>query len=461
MQSMTIESFQTFIATADEEKEPNLLERLVQHCAHWDEHNEIQTLQGEEVSESMLTWYACATAIPDTTDDPRKLEDFPLIQLHESWIHDPLQISRMYMRDTMDLLEGLEWHVFSDMFFRHRTNAWWKQVMELFHLLVHRCFQFAQGEWDTTILNVEEYRLVRKLNLLEPVDEDPEKKLDGYRSDDEEGLVDAAAPPKKKRKKPDPTASSTDLHSPPNEAPKPMRTFYKEIATVSTTWLYDVDSITSFFWQCAFGYEQYPLPPGIPDIDLASFRDFIFAQIQLLKEDETIRFRRVWYEDLLVVESYRRVYKRKSPLNERPASREVIIFKKDELYTVDCTTIQDIITKQVGEDPLENNQHLRISTDAMFFLYTRSLSNTTGNVCQAVFRKTRKEALAAKSYPCIFRNEIRNVWEVMLDAGTRMYGDSFSLCFAYMRKWMKDHGKSPMKGQVDFSALDVYFFPGE
>lgn len=479
----------------------SLLDRLVDHCAYWVDRGDVVSVDGQESSATMLTWWMCATALENTTDDPRALRDFPLVDIHECWEHDDyIPITRMNMQHMMDTLEALEWHVFSDMFFHGRTDEWWQQVMALFKLLLTRAYQFTQGAsgWHLSILNVEEYRTVTTINLLDDDDQgEGGEALDDYTKyesggEEEEGgdkgsFAPRGAPPpgkssasqaeskkrrarlhralygtkklkedaeEKRKKEMGDEEKKAEADKMKQEAEEEAKKFKTKLASVSLVWLYDIDTITGYFWQEAFEHEKTGITPRIPSPpELGTIRNFLFENARACNKEVVVRFRRVWYDDLIVTASHLRIYKRKSPLSLRPASREVMIYKNETLYVTHCTSVDDITMKLVDGDI---DQMWRINTDAMFFFFATSLSDK--DVCKAVYCPTRRECT---SYPSIYRNRIRNHWELAMNANTRFQATSFTAAFAYMRVWMRQHKVSSMKGSVPLDVMDEYFFPGQ
>jgi hypothetical protein len=431
-------------------KDEVFLSLLTDHCTNWHERNQIKTVGGRERCDSMVTFALCATARVDKTDSMKTLEDFPLVKIHDCFLHDSIPIMRMYLQQASSLMEGLQWHVCSDIFFTGRTEAWWKQVMELFRLLTSRCFQFIQGEWEAPILNVKEYRVEHKRLVGRQAEE---VDLSEYRFEEEDEE-------KRKRMKMSSSTKTTTTTATviirEGEEKKEVKPVHLAMAVVSETYLYDQDCRITSMWNTAFDHDYYPLPPSIGVVDIANFVSWLLGKyIQEIKEDEVLRFRRIWLEDLIVTDSYRRIHKRISPLTEKPASREIIIYKNDQLYDdmlkTYPTSRKDVQTKPATGNAKKNNLIYRISVDSMFFLYAKSLHPNPGDVCEAVYRKNRAMPHERNvTYPFIFRNGHRGVWELVM---------SETECFAFMRKQMRENGISCMIGDVNLSAVDSYFFP--
>lgn len=452
-----------------------MIRAFAEHLARWDENSEAESMDGVLLSKSMLSFLSIAAAEKDDTDDPRTVLDFPMVKLHPCWLHDPPErVTRMDMCSLMDTLEALEWHVFSDISFHGRTPAWWKQVLDLAKLVFHRCFHFLQYDnWDLSVLNMEEYRDVRRANMMAELfsrnggadygigDMSAERLAlmgSAYDSEDEgEGGRVAGGQRKRVRGAYDEAESSEILRAFSDEGLQTRR------ASVSDAWLYDIDTVFSHFWLEAYDHEahlqKHPNVATLP-VDISRLRAFLFEFATSVKDTEVIRYRRIWEEELLVTSSHRRVFKRVSPFTVKAAAREIIVSKRDEIYPSPCTSVADITTKLAQGDV---NRHLRISTDALLCLHSSSLSLTTGDVCKALCRESRRAVLADLRppnlvYPCIYRDRVLNRWEIACTPAVFLYATSLAASLATLRKWMRENGVSPVLREVSVDVYDQYFF---
>lgn len=423
---------------------------LALHCAHWDANAEVQNVGGRMLSRSMVTWLRAVTAELCEEDDPRTTADFPLVRIHPSWLHEPPEpILRMDMRSLMDALTGLEWHVFSDPGHRPRVAAWWRQVKSMAKLLFYRCVHFVQHDaWELSVLNVESYRETTDVDAMALYNAHAgtaSDELAAYASDDE-----GEAPVRPFRSLA-PTLAQTAMPS-----------LIVQTARVSEVWIYDVDAIFSNFWLEAQAHDTAPpvdeSVPARPDI--ARLRKFLFDFAAAVTESEVVRSRRVWFEELLLTDSYRRIFRRTSPFNARPAAREIILSKSDLVYPAPCTTFKEITTRLVKGDV---SLHMRVSTDALFEFHSRSLALGSGDLYKALFAKSRRAVHTSTErdsvlFPCIYRDPIGNFWEVACRRGVYARDDSFTGAFARLRAWQRLHGVSAEKGAVRLDVLDAHIF---
>jgi hypothetical protein len=489
----------------DKEENPKTVERMIRHCVLWDDNKNLQNIKGIDFCGSITTWYAIATAELDLTNDPRTAYDFHLVNIPECWMHDdPIPITKMYMRYLMDLLEGLEWHVFSDFTHKARSAEWKKQVLDMLQLIVHRCIQFVQNKWDTVVLDVEEYRVAKSISFFSKEDEGiTSKKLKLYETRDEQAeitqyenerrkkikihldgqnvtgeystpFLSSSSSSKKKKvvEKLEMGEEEKDIPNPsiPVKEKKKETEWTRNVVCVSLAWFYDVDAMITNFWMSYIQDVMYPLPPPIPiKPDLTWFRYRLFEEIRKMKEIEVVKYRRMWYENNLVTESHLRVYKRRASHDTRPAARAVILSKNDNIYPEPCSTTEDIVNPMVSDSVIANNLHMQTSTDSLFFKYSDSQAIHMSDVCSVVFRKTREEGILRGTFPYIFRNRLHNVWEVVLSekgnvlesVEDRFTASSFTDCFYYARVWMRERGIPPIVKQMNLSRMDKMMFQRE
>jgi len=436
---------------------------LAEHCVDWPNNSNYSAHHGIDVCESMFTFVKIAARYHKsdaTIDDPRTLNNFPLIFIEQFWVHregkdEWIPIMRMDMNQLLDTFQGVLWHVLSDVFFRKRTDEWWEQVLRLVHLIFNAsCFIF-NNEHDLKRINVKEYCDTRTINFLEDglsnTTDAVQKKMAGYRSDEEEDDERGRKRIKLKHQARDMTIPTTkQLEA--LEAER-LRKAQSEITVgyINPAWLFDMDTMMTYFWREAFLFETLPRPIDVPSPDLSYIREWLEYRIGLVDKAESVRFRRMWYDDLIVNDCYRRVFMRKSPYNTRPASREVIIGLQDALHLTHCETFDSIMKKQVKGD---SNTMYRLSTDAMFFKIAQTFSNVSGDPCKAVYRKTSSYV---DSMPCIYRDAIRGSWVVCITYDMRYATDSFTGAYWYMRQRMDSQSMPPRKGKTDLSVFDKHF----
>lgn len=484
-----------YFKNCDEEEGASLPELVYEHCIHWHERKTPQMNRGIYGCESMLTWMKCALAyseLAQSRDEPGlTLEAFTGLKLPPFLIYTQFgyeYISRMSLLETVRTLEAVEWCVFSDMF-RTYSDPWWNQAFHLFTLLLQRCFFLSVGEdFSVDVLNVTEYVNseivdIRKHYLNKLRDESVQENGDSstvvsgdgyaestvtdpnpsgrkaYQSDpeDQDGASsDEEAASKKKKKRIVPNVQplpKTEKESVTgyDAQRKNENKFVKTIVSTSLKWLFDIDSTTTPFLLYAFHHEHETPPEPIPSHNLERFRIWLFAETRKESESEVVTFRRKWYEDLIVMESYKRIFCRRNPMDPRPASRAIIINKHEELHHQHCKSLDEVC------DMYAENELLRMNTDAMVFMKSRSLGSTPGgDFVQAVYRKSFMDVKGEEL--CIYRDPIRNGWILYFSPDRRFIARSFTAALVYMRLRMRMLQMGNSKGEYDVSVWDTHFF---
>lgn len=553
----------------DEDDEEDFLEILYDHCAQWHERKIVKQSRGIYGTASMLTWKKCALFYPELGLDDNAcrltLKEFSMLRLPRFLLHTKTgyqPILCMDLLETMNTLEALEWTVFSNPFRRTYTDVWWNKAFQLFSLLLRRCFFLANGEFNVSVLNMEEYvnkeivdARIHYLNKIRDDnddypgndmssvvtressrstvtvntvgrgggggggggevtkaigsgkvvkraycsssssssssdEEDEEEEEEGEArekngadasasSDDDDDERDAtrrsSGQNKKEKEGGDEAKKNKKKKSrvpPPNIQPLPKTVGGKQenvtiydanrerseedknkltIAYTSLKWLFDIDTITTSFLLYAYHHERVTPPEPIPDnINLIKFRTWLFAEIKKEPPAEVLTFRRIWYDNLIVPESYLRIFCRKNPMDPRPASRAIIMSKHEEFHQEHCKSVEEVC------DENATGVLSRMNTDAMVFMKARSLSSSTGNITTVVYRKTFMDVKGEDL--CIYRDPIRNGWILYFSKDRSFIAKSFTAAFVYMRMRMRMLNMGNFKDEYDISVWDAYFF---
>ncbi len=229
-----------------------------------------------------------------------------------------------------------------------------------------------------------------------------------------------------------------------------------EQAEVSPDWVYDIDTITTYFWHMAHEYEVEPAPTPAPKMDVKFLRYWLFEYARAMDEGNVVDYRRKWYEELIVNPSMVRVFQRMNPFEKRPKARQVIVEFCESMYKKHCLTKAEVCDEQAG------STLLRLSTDAMFAFAAQSID--TGNIYLAVYRTSLADANRKAKFPCIYRDRIRNLWVSHMGpvGGKMRYSStSFTAAFMHMRSRMKAMKISPKIMDVDLSVWDKNFVAPE
>ena len=256
-------------------------------------------------------------------DDARTIQEFMLIRLNEQWIlrgpEDepmiPKPILSYTQRESLLLLEGLHWHVFSDVFFVHRSFEWYRQVLQVAELVIYRLICIGMSSSDV-VLDYTEYRTLT-----------------------------------------------------------PCR--------VNFAFLFDVECYIRELLTILKDDEPC-VRNKLENVQVAQNDQLIktmVASVDKVREDEIVRLRRIYYEDLVVSEGMRRIFRRTHQYNLKPVSREILVNKLGINYGVHCKTKADVLFPR-----LQDEQILQvISFDSVFLMYCRSVK--TGSPIEVLIQK--------------------------------------------------------------------------
>jgi len=394
------------------------------HTSLWEDYlNKIRYHEKQIICDSMETFRRIAFLGTDYDNPKITLETFDKIKIHPKWKHgDNAPISRMSLQATMDLLEGFEWFVFSDMTSDFpRDKVFIKQVVELFQHIERRVhFLIRDDNLTTNVLNDPEYVTIE--NTVEYVNPDSESKVinSGYDSDME------------KRKK---------LQKAVEE-----ETFKCERPSLNYSALFDMDTMTTTFHIHFFRYFTWPPPMRLPKRDISKFRKWIFDQITNMNHEMNVtRARRFWYEEWVITESHYRIFQRRSPLSTVPTPREVMLSKNDEL----CEENGNFSIRSITNNIASQHQ-IRINTDAMLFF----LGEQHGKICSEMYRRKIKDDEVAG---VIYRERLLGTWTIFFSKHERYNVPSFTEAFVHLRVLMKQKGLPGERAGVFLNKFDNYF----
>jgi len=303
-----------------------MIHPLVEHLMKKPER--VQTFRNQHLSYSEIVfWNEIVPHLPVFPEhDRRCLNDFPLVILKESFVHNKtLPIIDYNLLSALNLFEGVDWHVFSDRFFTHRTHEWFYQCKELFELCLLRLCDLGTREYSANILNMEGYYI--------------------------ETLV-------------------------PGTDTKTRR--------VNEAFYYDVEAFTSNFLRTSF--EQRFWPERGPKLNYKLLFEHIRQNSMRVSAGYIVRSRTTWYNDILINEAHRRIHKRRQPFNVEPSSRQILVAKHPSLYKDDCTSQEDVLNPKLNGDP-RGEIIFRISMDAMFVRECRTFKSNGGDPIAALLKE--------------------------------------------------------------------------
>ena len=316
------------------------------HLSQWDEH-EVKMQNGKQCCATNITFLCWAFSV-EPLDDSRLLSDFPLVQLAKRFIHEPCPISRMTQQSATHALEGLEWHMFSDIFFHERSEDWLDQCTALLNLLINRIFTIIQGDLEPEIINVKAYRNITRTQNLKRI-------YDGYDSDNEKQKID-------------------------------LSEYELDIANVNEAYIFDMDTLISTMKRRLFERTEHII---LPKPSLSKLRCYVYNEIQRQKDINVVQAYKAWYEELIVSPTYTRIYRRNHGLTRLLRTSQVFMSKYDP-FKMPTSTL-DIITPTTER----RVDMMRLATDSMFAY---------------VSKQNNKVVQDALKHGEIYRDALRNMW---------------------------------------------------
>lgn len=237
-------------------------------------------------------WINVVPTLPVNCADTRALRHFIHLRILPQWVCDAAKpILHYSQREIVLLVEGLEWHAGSDIYFRNRTPVWQKQVFQLMELCMLRCVYFFRlGECPVDVLDSDEHR---------------------------------------------------DVNS----------TFGKiEFATVNYAYLFEMETLmTGTFVSC---YEsRHPIPLG-PPVHIDRVRSFVFGYAEKMGEPDIRRTRRDYYHELIVTPAQRAVHYHRVPFDINPSLRTILAYKHEAIAGDAVTSKDEILGQKSGIDAM-------------------------------------------------------------------------------------------------------------
>lgn len=374
---------------------------------------------------SIITFLCWMHSIPMVESDV-SLSSFPLVQLHERWTHDlymDCPISTLSLTVIMSTLEGLEWLMFSDIFFTARTPEWIHQVRELKSRLVVRISDLIRHESDPDILNIDSYvTLTKKGELLSSHGGAAE----GYDSDEEVR--------KNKRLN---VSKHGDLGK-----------YDLDTAEPNSIFLFDVDTMLTNLSLQLFHFDTLPEPLVVPIPSVEKLRTWVFTKIYTLNKIKVVQGYSAWVEKILISESHTRVFQRTTGFTRAPNLRHLLVTKNEKVVDDLPTSLDDIIIPRVRHSQIWR----RLGSDSMLVYLSQQLEGTV----QAVLFSSHTEVPSHSVG--MYRDAFRNCWIAQLSPSERFHCASMTHAYVFLRRLMIDRGISPLVRGVDCRALDTHIF---
>lgn len=307
------------------------------HCARKVLNEPIQ-VDGVITSESVIT-FLLATLSEEVIDDPRRIDDFPLIKFHPKWSHPmdkDVPISRLSQHVVVDAMFALDWFLLCDQCNDEHSPEMIQQAREMFSLIKNRiCFLIHAHHLSKDILNAEDYAEVEKKGLFSK----PDTAVFDYDSDDE-------------------------MY---NRRPKDVEDLTHkdvEVAFANTAFVFDMEAYITFFHEQLFAYDTTSVQE-VAQHRLSRFRGALFDAVSTVDEKYLIKERLRWQLELEIHDAHIQVHRHHHGLTLNPKPRQILVTKNDGLVTF-IKSFKDITTRDVEF----TRQRIRLSTDAMFWAWS-------------------------------------------------------------------------------------------
>ena len=386
--------------------------------------NTVTRAEGKVVCPSMMTFVCCAhTVSSDQLQvDSRGIEHFPLIEIQSVWKHsrDLGPIRTMSMQLVVNLLDAVEWNIFSDYLFgqARRTNAWLQQAVELVGLLRKRIYYFVRCTSTKEILNIPGYvdleLIVTCRDHLESGNYDSDEdigrtKKARYTIDDEQEVYEAL---------------------------------------INNKFIFDMDSMLSSIYSRLATHDEHVV--GLekpPKVCINHFRLWIMTEIKNLNIKYVSSACENWCLDLIFSSCYQRIEARTSLVGA--ASKKQAVYKRNfRMPETLPRTFLELETPTVRN----RSEHMRINTDAMLM----HLSTET-NTCQTVYLRNIPYPTPIDGY-YIYYLPVTATWVCFISANKRYACESLTHAFVVLRTYMRVKGESNIVRRVRLDQFDGHIF---
>lgn len=230
-------------------------------------------------------WLDIVPKIPFIQGDRRSLADFISISILPFWTPSDTRkpILEYTQREARMVMEGVEWNLSGDIYFRGRDRQWFREVLQIMELIMLRCMYFySQGEMPVTVLDDAEYCDVN-------------------------------------------TIEHTDV----------------KLATVNYKFLFEMETLfTSSIWTC---FEARIPVEMAPPVDTEALRIHVFSYANYLGDPEIVSAWREYYQGLISSKAHRAIHYFRVPHDVRPSMRTVLAYKDTELSVDKFTTKSEIM----------------------------------------------------------------------------------------------------------------------
>jgi len=387
---------------------------LITHITLWEDNFNILIEHGGLiVCNSMLTFILCAFS--GKVDSKLKVSYLsPLIykSINKIFLHDEIsnneRIVRMSLNVITDLLNGIEWMLYSDMSnvleFKNRTVLFFKDVFSLIQSIKQRIFFFIRYEKDLTdsIFNVSEYYtvLLKKQKIQSSKEEeddndsDKETKEEGGEEEEEEDMI------KQKQKN----------------------------VSYNTLFILDMDTKITYLeleLTDVLNYLESNQNIELLNVPTNKFTKTLYQKcIEIFDEPLLVKKRKEWMEKLQMHRSYERIFKFRYGLSVRK------IIPERAVFVANNTLCELNHCKDIAEMKKSNP---RISSDALLDYYDMQHEKLINLLIEDDIVK---------------RHQILNIWSLKLQIHNQslvFHACSLTEVFYQFCKIHKDYGVSNYK----------------
>ena len=239
-------------------------------------------------------WLDIVPGLPNITKDRRSLADFLSIKIREAWTPPDSRkpILEYTQNEVVMVMEGLEWHLSGDIYFRERDPHWFREIIQALELVMIRCiFFYRQGELPVTILDDVRYCDVN-------------------------------------------TIEHTKV----------------EVATVNYAFLLEMETLfTSAIMTCFEA--RCPIQMG-PVVNTDALRTHIYAYSNYLGDLDLSNAWQEFYHGLITSKAHRAIHYFRVPHDVRPSMCTILSYKDMEISMKKFTTKSEILARH--SDPMDD-----------------------------------------------------------------------------------------------------------
>lgn len=309
-------------------------------------------------------------------------------KLVERWVHLAIPILRMSLRQVVDSLLGIEWHVFCepyDLDPARGKREWIAHVRHTVNLLRYRAYFLATHELCTSVLDAEEYvlteeemkALVKKdggeaavgdgeggKRSLKPEDYSYVDGDDSSATKKEE-LTRLAEERKQRLLLQRELESLAKMYMSNGIASRSTRVNLAMVFDVNTI-LHSIDTGLDVYEQKYAHLQPQPLDRTVESI-LMDVRKQLMERFQTMST--VFRVRRKWHCEMVCIPSFRTLYRRKKGLTatNKATDEDIVLGKLGKALNKHLPgTHDEFILQPVG---LNRTKWLQVNTDALVYIY--------------------------------------------------------------------------------------------